>query len=235
MAKGFPNTGATVIDTSADLPTAGAALEGVMVFQKDTNELKICDGSSWVSVVDTDTPPALTLINPTSVAGTGVTNSGGAISFSGGTTVNVNGAFTSAFDNYKISILFNGTADSTLQMRMRLSGTDNSASTYGGYCQVYSLGGGSLITEWAQPSTSNSMRICDHSPGKCYTDFDLMAPNLAQATFAAKGSQYDSSNTGAGFWYGAHTTATAFDGFSVFAAAGNIAGTLRIYGYRNSI
>jgi hypothetical protein len=57
VAKSFPNTGATVIDTSADLPAASAALEGVMMFQKDTNELKICDGSSWVSVIDTDNKP----------------------------------------------------------------------------------------------------------------------------------------------------------------------------------
>lgn len=48
MAKAFPNTGVTVIDSSADLPAASAALEGVLMFQKDTNELKICDGSSWI-------------------------------------------------------------------------------------------------------------------------------------------------------------------------------------------
>jgi hypothetical protein len=56
VAKSFPNTGATVIDTVADLPAASAALEGVMMFQKDTNELKICDGASWISMLDTDTP-----------------------------------------------------------------------------------------------------------------------------------------------------------------------------------
>jgi len=63
MAKSFPNTGATVIDTVADLPAASAALEGVMMFQKDTNELKICDGSSWVSMLDTDNTPMGAWIN----------------------------------------------------------------------------------------------------------------------------------------------------------------------------
>lgn len=57
MAKSFPNTGATVIDSAADLPAASAALEGILMFQKDTNELKICDGSSWVSVINTDNTP----------------------------------------------------------------------------------------------------------------------------------------------------------------------------------
>ena len=55
MAKSFPNTGATVIDATADLP--GSPSEGMMVFQKDTNELKIYDGASWVSMLDTDNAP----------------------------------------------------------------------------------------------------------------------------------------------------------------------------------
>lgn len=54
MGRVFPNYGATVVDTSSDLPAASADLEGLMFFQKDTNELKICDGSSWVSVSRTD-------------------------------------------------------------------------------------------------------------------------------------------------------------------------------------
>jgi hypothetical protein len=187
----------------------------------NTNELKtIADDSMGL------------IILPTSVVNATLTNA--QITFSAASSININGCFTSSYDNYKISILFNGSADSSLQLRMRLSGTDNSAATYGGYCQVLSLGGGGLITEWSQAANNTSMRICEHSPGKCYTNFDLMAPNIAQPTFAANGAQYDSSNTGAGFWYGAHTTATAFDGFTIFPASGTITGTMRIYGYRNS-
>lgn len=48
MAKAFPNTGATVIDSVADLPAASAALEGVMVYQKDTDRILTCNGSSWI-------------------------------------------------------------------------------------------------------------------------------------------------------------------------------------------
>ena len=55
MAKSFPNTGATVIDATADLP--GSPSEGMMVCQTDTNELKIYDGASWVSMLDTDNAP----------------------------------------------------------------------------------------------------------------------------------------------------------------------------------
>lgn len=56
MAKAFPNTGVTIIDSSSDL-TGFSPSEGLMVFQKDTNELKIYDGSAWKSVIDTDSRP----------------------------------------------------------------------------------------------------------------------------------------------------------------------------------
>lgn len=50
MARSFSTTGTTIVDTAADIPTASAAYEGVMVFQKDANQLKICDGASWIEV-----------------------------------------------------------------------------------------------------------------------------------------------------------------------------------------
>ena len=74
MAKSFPNTGATVIDSVADLPAASAALEGVMMFQKDTNELKICDGTSWISMLDTDNKPLDAWTNYTPTLAQGPTN-----------------------------------------------------------------------------------------------------------------------------------------------------------------
>jgi hypothetical protein len=67
MPRSFSTTGTTIVDTAADIPTASAAYEGVMVFQKDTNELKICDGSSWISMLNTGNNPmaAWTSYNPT--------------------------------------------------------------------------------------------------------------------------------------------------------------------------
>lgn len=101
MAKSFPNTGATVIDTSADLPAASAALEGVMMFQKDTNELKICDGASWISMLDTDTPPIFSSRIKTGRA---------TIPANGGqTTV----TFASAFPNTNFTLITNGTRGSS--------------------------------------------------------------------------------------------------------------------------
>jgi hypothetical protein len=50
MPRSFSTTGTTIVDTAADIPTASAAYEGVMVFQKDTDRALVCNGSAWVIV-----------------------------------------------------------------------------------------------------------------------------------------------------------------------------------------
>ena len=52
MAKAFSGLGATICDATADLPSS--PVEGLIVFQKDTNELKIYDGAAWIVVSRTD-------------------------------------------------------------------------------------------------------------------------------------------------------------------------------------
>ena len=108
MAKSFPNTGATVIDSAADLPAASAALEGILMFQKDTNELKICDGSSWVSVIDTDTPPACSLLFNTTYSST--------------TSITINNVFNSTYRSYKLvySMVSNSTSGGNVQLKFLL-------------------------------------------------------------------------------------------------------------------
>ena len=71
------------------------------------------------------------LITPTSVAGSGVTLSGGEVTFSAATTISVNGVFTATYDNYRMvweSSL--AASEDSLQIRMRLAGTDNSSANY---------------------------------------------------------------------------------------------------------
>lgn len=103
MAKSFPNTGATVIDATADLP--GSPSEGMMVFQKDTNELKIYDGSVWRSMLDTDTPPGKVLVYANSWSGN---------------PFDVTNVFTSAYANYYVEFsnigIASGATDLIIQM-----------------------------------------------------------------------------------------------------------------------
>jgi hypothetical protein len=231
MAKSFPNTGTTVIDATADLPASPS--EGMMVFQKDTNELKIYDGASWVSMLDTDTPPAIQLVNPTSV--TNGTNTNGNITFSAVTSVSVNGCFSSAFDHYKI--MFDGTATATngtqLYMRMRTSGTDYSGGTYyfggnyGGVSGTIGAWNGAAVTQWH----------INHLWGdRCKASIELFKPfttipHVIQWQAFGDNNSFQVGNAVSGSELGG----TARDGFTFFSGAGTFAGSIRVYGYRNSI
>jgi len=233
MAKAFPNTGATVIDTVADLPAASAALEGVMVFQKDSNELKICDGSSWVSVIDTDVPPAMQLMNPTSVAGTGVTNTNGNIAFSASSTISVNGCFTSSFDNYLIMSYFDSSVvDASLNIRLRASGTDNSGTSYA--YQSLNLNNTSIS---GSRTTTTSFYIGNvTSSGPSNARINFLRPALAQHTgYISEGMQPYLGNAWSYYNMGNHQVTTAYDGFTIFPSTGTVTGNLRVYGHRNSI
>jgi hypothetical protein len=239
MAKSFPNTGATVIDTVADLPAASGALEGVMMFQKDTNELKICDGSSWISMLDTDVPPAMQIITPTSVSGTGVTNSAGNVSFSGSSTVSVNGVFSSAFDNYKLVInMTNNSVNGSLYLRMRTAGTDNSSANYT-FAGLNSYSGSSITSAITSAGTTayfivSNMDTANYS--NMPVTFDILQPFLSYRT-AYYGFLPNPVSPQSYFCYvgGAMSVTTSYDGFSILnGSGGTISGNLRVYGYRNS-
>lgn len=239
MAKGFPNVGATVIDSSSDLPTASAALEGVMMFQKDTNELKICDGSSWVSVVDTDTPPAMQLINPTSVVNG--TNTGGTVTCSSQSSVSLNGVFSSAYENYKVIIQATAapSLDGSVGMRLRSSGTDNTGSYYmSGAMGSWNV---ASISVYNGTTTYGLLGEIDKDTAGNWwnSSIDIYSPfsasNTVMATYNTSNiSQANASSWNSGGWN--RNVAGGFDGFTIAnTAGGTISMKIRVYGYRNSI
>jgi len=222
MAKSFPNTGATVIDSAADLPTASAALEGILMFQKDTNELKICDGSTWKSVIDTDTPPGLVHINTT------------VLNASSGT--NIPNCFSSTYDVYKIHL--NGTAGSVngsnIYFQLSAGGTTSSTGYY--YQRLYVQGttvGGTRTSNntYAEIGfTSTGVDV-----GGAIT-FDLFNPYLAKYTSFIDSMAYIESAPQASIdlHSGAHYVTTSYDGIKILPASGTLTTTVSIYGYRNS-
>ena len=188
------------------------------------------NGNGSVVGVTSVTGAGMDLIVPTSVAGTGVTLSGGQVSFSAATTVSVNGCFTTAYDNYLLR--FNGVSsvDTNCSLRMRAAGSDNSASSYG-----YSLlQGVSAAASSSQATGQTSVQIALINTEGFHAAIDVYSPALAANTrFQSNGGK----NTGTPYlaaFLGFHAVASAFDGLTLLPASGNITGTLRIYGLRNS-
>ena len=172
--------------------------------------------------------PGMDLITPTSVAGSGVTLSGGVVSFSASTSISVNGCFTSAYDNYML--LFNVdtfAASSALTFRLRASGSDNATSDYSyagffnsGYSATLNGDGGSGQTSWAATTQASYGAIA----------LNLQNPERAQRTFGSFFLAGGTNVANYGYRFGA---ATQFDGIT-FLSSQNATGTARIYGLRNS-
>ena len=233
MSKAFPNTGATVIDSVADLPAASADLEGVMVFQKDTNELKICDGSGWVSVVDTDAPPGLELISPTSV--TNATNTNGLITFSGVGEVMLDGLFSSKYVFYRMlfnMFTTNGT-NTDINLRLRANGVSNSGTSY--YRQTLNVDNGTVSASRSLGTYAGFTWVSNNA-SRGFCAMDIMDPATASPTFFIPLSINGYLGAYSSWYSIQHNVSTSYDGFHFFPGAGlSVSGSVRVYGYRNSI
>ena len=231
MAKAFSGLGATICDATADLPSS--PIEGLIVFQKDTNELKIYDGASWVTMLDTDTPPALQLIKPTSVSGTGVSLSGFKTVISSATSATINGIFSSAFTSYQIfcsrmgtttypyisyQLCAAGTANTGTYGSGRISGQSMTPASYnnvGGTSAPFMAGGNSFTLK---PNTGTLTLDGPFLTG--YTAFtSLAAGDYAQVEIFA----------------GIHQVSTSFDGIKIFASDNSaFIGNIIVYGVTGS-
>lgn len=241
MAKSFPNTGATVIDSSADLPTASATLEGILMFQKDTNELKICDGASWVSVVDTDATPGLVKLIPSSVSGTGVSvDSAGKITLSAATSATINGVFSTTYRNYHVVFSLNstGTTSQVLTLKFTSAGSVVASNYYTSTRAFDSAVGANtfsdnavstsgIILGWLGEPTFNPLHgyLNVSNPAVAlHKSFYGMSSGLASSL------RYLTAIYGGTF----QTNATNIDGFNLSPSANGMTGEVTVYGYRNS-
>ena len=178
----------------------------------------------------------LRLVTPTSIANSGgsASLSGGKVSFTGVTSISLNGIFTSTYDNYRVVFVAKGASSTaiTVAIRYRLSGVDNAGSNY-----YY---GGVYVTHASGPTR-------DYSGGNTYglvgllgdyngtANFDILSPNIATNTTFV--SQYEGAG-GATAQYGTSsglsTETTAHDGLTILMTSSTMTGAVRVYGYQNS-
>jgi hypothetical protein len=153
--------------------------------------------------------------------------------FSAASSVSVNNCFTSTYANYKIVIHGTGSesAGSFVDMRLRVSGADNSTANYFySYSTVNNSGtaadvGAGSQTVWRVFSAGTLQNGCE---------ITVTTPQLTELHSINAIFSMASPATGiTGRSGGTFNTATSFDGFSLIPVTGTITGTLRVYGYRN--
>lgn len=212
---------------------AGGTIVGTTATTAQYQGLRFVYGSSattWYSVAPSVTAPGLAIVSPTSIANSGgsASASQGAVTFTGVTSVSLNGVFTSAYSAYRIVLDATHSTETNMLLRLRASGTDASSAYYSKL--IYSRYDGTGVFGDAVRNNSDNMWIGTGGTGRGIV-IDLQNPQLASATaFQMLNADNNASAPGGG----RHTTATAYDGFTLYVAAGTTTGTVRVYGYKNS-
>lgn len=183
-----------------------------------------------IDLVEASTP-GLKRVVPTSVAGSGVSfdNETGLVTFSASTSVSLNGCFTSSFRNYLIIANVTAkSAESNVQMRMRLSGTDASGATDYTYQRTFS----NAATVTTARVVSNFWELEAGVLATADIEAKVFSPMLAERTrinsLAVSSTDLSIYTSTVG---GRHLQSTAYDGMSLVPTSGNMTGTLKVYGY----
>jgi hypothetical protein len=166
----------------------------------------------------------LTQIIPTSVTG-GTLGANGQITFSGSSSVSIDGAFTSSYENYKIVGNFITSTAAYMQFRFRTGGATRAT----GYRQTEQ--------QSAQFGATEIRFAYSYANAGNYTPFEQLVSSPAVASIKSSLSgvmigQGDST----GFTFNQasfYNTAEAHDGFLLLPGSGTFTGTIRIYGYNN--
>jgi hypothetical protein len=177
-------------------------------------------------------------IIPSSVAGSGVTESDGTVTLATSQIASVNGCFISDYDHYKIIIAINSvSADVDLRFRFRVSGSDNGNASY-----FYSVLG---LTDGGSAANYNGLGAAFHVLGGLDAGQTAgSARALEMAVFNPKQTRKTTlshhgwgwSQAGAGTFQtggGAFDANTSFDGFSIYTSNGSATmnGTILVYGF----
>ena len=146
-------------------------------------------------------------------------------SFSAVASISLDNVFTGDYDNYRIIVPVLVSEIASLELRMRLSGTDATTN----YERQRLTAESTTVT--ASRASRASMDLTTHYTGYGLTTLEIASPYLARATNIMSLSINSQPSTR---WYGGqHTTATAYDGFTIYPGDGTITGTISVYGYKS--
>jgi len=171
------------------------------------------DGSAWQTLV----VGGLTLISTTTI-GTTVSS------------VTVSNAFSSTYDNYKITVTGGVTSAAFANIGLQLGATTTgyyysfTGTTYAG---VANSGNGNNVAAFLIAGSGNTNTIT--------LSCELVGPNLAKNT-QINSAYMAQATTGAGNFYGGFLNdSTQYTAFTILASTGTLTGgTIRVYGYANS-
>jgi hypothetical protein len=184
-----------------------------------------------------DAPTGLKKVVPSSVAvgsGSGSVSASGTVTFSGASSVALNGVFSSNYTNYKI--VFNATSGSgALYIRLRANNSDNSSAVYSNYSHYGRSGNANAVLTANENATEAAM--VDNMSSASYDTIDIFNPNVNTNTSAHFQGLHIAPGTSGyrvmAHWGGwNHNTNYQADGITLYAGS-SMTGNLTVYGYTN--
>ena len=174
-------------------------------------QIETYTGSAW------QTPYGLTLVAN--------------VSFSGASIVAIDNVFTTSYDNYRIVVFAEGSANASAAFVLRKAGVSNAAGWYG--AGFYTQFNGNA----ANFNSANIATFC--TTAGFGTDgggssFDVINPRTVSGDSVIVQGQYHYQPAGYNAFFGFNINGNVYDGFSLAPGSGTITGKIRVYGYRNS-
>jgi hypothetical protein len=158
--------------------------------------------------------------------------------FTNSTAVLVDGCFTSSFTNYRILVNFtSASTNNSILFRMRSGGTTNISSNYtwGGFI---SYSGSAILASSNSGGTATSWVITELDTANfpnTPSAIELMSPETTFRTaIFANGFTPVSPQSYYRHIGGIMSVTTSYDGFAIVPSAGNVTGTVTVYGYRTA-
>ena len=212
------------VATSTSRPTV--PFDGQVISETDTDSLKVYNGTAWVGV------GGLVPVAPTSVAvgsGSATTSVLGQVTYSGASSVSLNGVFTSSYRNYKMVLEHTCSTATDLKLRLRAAGTDNStASSY-----VAQLAVSTNAAVSGSDSTNNLVTLSNNITTTLinFASNEFFNPQIAAATGIFTFAMNDTNGGYFSMQGATHNQTVSYDGFTIFPSTGTITGTVSVYGY----
>jgi hypothetical protein len=172
----------------------------------------------------------LSSATPTSIANSGglASLSGNTVTFTGVSSVSLNGCFTGDMDNYRVMTNYVTSTTAVMNLRFRASAADNTAAVY----QIRGGDQGGFTS--AAVSDQTSAAVATSYAGGNTAVIDVCNPYSAQYTLCPFITMGGTVAVVALSRFGAlaHLSTSSFDGLSLYMASGNMTGTVSVYGFK---
>jgi hypothetical protein len=167
--------------------------------------------------------------------GSATANTLGQITFTTATSISLNDVFSTSYSTYKIVVgVTNASATGLLNLRFRSAGTDNTAAQHQTGFAATNINTGAVTAFNALNSQAWIINSLNISFGN-QAFSDLTVHNASKSGLKKTASMSGIGNNGANYSGLAGglicDTTTAFDGFTIYPASGNMNGTVQVFGY----